>query len=55
MQNVNHKNLTTPGTHWFVSGSTFCTGIMAPSAVRQVRAAKIDPAASGGPVKGGNP
>jgi len=55
MRNVNHKHLQTPGTHWFVSESTFCTCMMVPSAVRQVRAAKIDPAAAGGPVKGGNP
>jgi coenzyme F420-reducing hydrogenase gamma subunit len=55
MQNIHTNNLQTPGAHWFASTSMFCTGMVTPAAVCQVRAAKIDPAASGGPVKGGNP
>ena len=57
MRNHQHKQLNAPGAQWFASSSTFCTGTVAPAAaaMRNVRATKIDPVASGGPVKGGNP
>jgi hypothetical protein len=57
MRNHQHQNLNAPNAQWCASGSSFCTGTVAPvaKAMRKVRATKIDPAASGGPVKGGNP
>jgi hypothetical protein len=57
MWNSQHTHLVAPGAQWFASVSMFCTGTVAPAAVamRNVRAAKIDPAPSGGPVRGGNP
>jgi hypothetical protein len=54
MRNIQH-NLQTPGAHWFASVSMFCTATVAPVSARQVRATKIDPAAAGGPFKGGTP
>lgn len=52
-----HQNLHAPNAQWCAPGSSFCTGTVAPvaKAMRKVRATKIDPAASGGPFKGGNP
>ncbi len=57
MRNHQHNNLVALDARWFASTSTFCTGTVAPAAaaVHMVRATKINPAASGGPVKGGNP
>jgi hypothetical protein len=57
MRNHQHNNLNAPGAQWFASSSAFCTGtvVAAAAAMRKVRTTKIDPAASGGPVKGGNP
>ena len=57
MRNHQHKQLSAPVAQWCASESTFCTGTVSPTAMamRNVRATKIDPAASGGPVKGGNP
>jgi hypothetical protein len=54
MRNHQHKNLKAPVAQWFASAS-FCTGSVASIAMRTVGATKIDPAASGGPVKGGIP
>lgn len=53
MRNHQHKHLIAPDAQWFASASTICTGTVAPA--KMVRATKINPAASGGPVKGGNP
>jgi hypothetical protein len=57
MWNHQHTQLIASDAQWFASTSTFCTGSMPPAAAvtRKVRATKINPAASGGPVKGGNP
>jgi hypothetical protein len=57
MRNHQHTQLSAPVAQWFASESTFCTGTVSPRAMamRNVRATKIDPAASGGPVKGGHP
>jgi hypothetical protein len=52
MRSLQHKHLNAPVAQWFASAS-FCTGIVSPAAMRNVRATKTDPAASGGPVKGG--
>ena len=57
MRNVQHIHLDAPDAQWFASASTFCPGVvaLAAMAMRTARATKINPAASGGPVKGGNP
>ncbi len=57
MRNHQHNHLVALDAQWFASMPTFCTGTVPPAAVaaRKVRATKIDPSASGGPVKGGNP
>jgi hypothetical protein len=54
MWNAQHNNLQAPVAQWFASAS-FCTGGVASIAMHTVRATKIDPATSGGPVKGGIP
>jgi len=55
MQNIQTNNLRTSGEHWFATASMFCTHMTTPVSGCQVRATKIDPAPSGGPVKGGVP
>jgi hypothetical protein len=57
MRNHQQHHLIALDAQWFASMPTFCTGTVPPTAVatRKVRATKIDPSASGGPVKGGNP
>jgi hypothetical protein len=55
MPNNQQNDLTMPGAHWFASTSMFCAGSVVPAAKRIARATKTDPAASGGPIRGGKP
>jgi hypothetical protein len=56
MRNLQHKHLIAPDAQWFASMAAFCTGTVPPAAAaaRKVRATKLNPSASGGPVKGGS-
>jgi hypothetical protein len=57
MRNHQQQNLNAPNAQWCASGSSFRTGAVAAvaKAMCKVRTTQIDPAAPGGPVKGGNP
>jgi len=57
MRNHQHIHLDGLDAKWFASLPTFCTGMTPPPAAvsRQERATKVNPAASGGPIKGGTP
>ena len=57
MRNHQHQILNAPNAQWCASGSSFRTGAVAAvaKAMCKVRTTQIDPAAPGGPFKGGNP
>ncbi len=56
MQSHQSHHLIALDAQWFASAATFCTGSVPPAAAvaRKVRATKMNPSRSGGPVKGGN-